>query len=146
MNFRTSPGWVCSVLGLTALLTGCNLGPTGKWYTLSYGWPTVDSGTPISKVTAATLHPGAATRAEVVAELGPPLLLFADPRIIGYTWGTHTGAYRQRGPEIQTGVRIHAFALVFDGNQVLQRHAYFSEPDSQALRRRILEWAQAKQH
>ena len=58
MNFRTSPGWVCSVLGLTALLTGCNLGPTGKWYTLSYGWPTVDSGTPISKVTAATLHPG----------------------------------------------------------------------------------------
>ena len=133
------------VLAGMCLLTGCNLGPTGKWYTMSYGWPTVDAGNPISKGTAATLQPGVTTQGDVVAELGPPGLLFADPRVSAYTWGTHSGSYRLRGPDIQTGVRIHAFALVFDGHQILQRHAYFSEPDSQTLRQRILEWSQEKQ-
>ena len=83
------------VLAGMRLLTGCNLGPTGRWYTMSYGWPTVDAGNPISKGTAATLQPGVTTQGDVVAELGRPALLFADPRISAYTWAGWAKAIAQ---------------------------------------------------
>ena len=128
------------------LLTGCAVltdrpGP-GNYCAFA----DVDSGCPIATSTAATLNPGVATYALVVSELGPPLLLFDDSRVIGYAWETHSGSYRLSpwNPKMHPlRQRIRAFALVFDERQILQRHAYFAAKESESLRKQVLTWAKS---
>jgi hypothetical protein len=126
------------------LLTGC-LGPTGQ--RSGPGLNEAVSGIVIPRRTANTLHPGAITYAETVAELGPPTLLLDGQRVIAYAWQTHAGesASGYLWPfapyNNPLGVRIRAFALVFDDREILQRHAYFSATTSESLRASILDWA-----
>jgi hypothetical protein len=48
---------------------------------------TRDSGYKISEETIAFIRPGETTRAEVIENLGPPLLELRDIRASAYTWG-----------------------------------------------------------
>jgi len=51
------------------------------------GCATHESGYRITEETVAFIHPGATTRAEVIENLGPPLLNLSNPNVIAYSWG-----------------------------------------------------------
>jgi hypothetical protein len=82
--------WIASTLCLIWLLPGC---------------ATQESGYKISDETIAFIQPGVTMRAEVVENLGPPLLELKDLRVVAYSWGklraTGSRAPEQQG--LQTG-------------------------------------------
>src|SRR6516225_12350562 len=51
------------------------------------GCATSESGYKISDETIAFIQPGVTTRADVVENLGKPLLELNDPRVVAYSWG-----------------------------------------------------------
>jgi hypothetical protein len=53
----------------------------------SSGCSTTTSGYRISNETVAFIQPGVTTRAELVENLGPPLLVLHDMPVVAYSWG-----------------------------------------------------------
>src|SRR5690349_9893962 len=66
----------CGALALAWVL-GCGLA----------GCATRDSGYKISQETIAFVQPGKTAKAEVIENLGPPLLELKNPRVVAYSWG-----------------------------------------------------------
>ncbi len=48
---------------------------------------TRDSGYRITKETTAFVQPGVTTRADLIENMGPPLLELKDPHVLAYSWG-----------------------------------------------------------
>ncbi len=132
------------ILLLTAILPGC---------------ASRDSGYKISKDTVAFIEPGVTTRAEIVENLGPPLLELHEPRASAYSWGKVrvSGSQpvvrderlepRQMGYSTtpstwqESESRRWAFAIAWDENDRVKRTERIKVEGITTLERAVREWA-----
>ena len=96
-----------------------------------WGCATRQSGYTITEETVAFIHPGATTRAEVIENLGPPLLNLSNPNVMAYSWGKEraTGnmsaeTRQQAAQERQLGYAIPSASSEDSGLVESRRWAY----------------------
>lgn len=138
--------WTRILLGLllTLILPGC---------------ATRDSGYKISHETVAFIEPGVTTRAEVVENLGVPLLDLPDARVSAYSWGKVrvSGSQpvvrderlepRQMGYSTapsawqESESRRWAYAIAWDENDRVARTERIKVEGITTLDRAVREWA-----
>jgi hypothetical protein len=137
----------CVALLLTGGLSGC---------------ATRDAGYKISDETIAFVQPGVTTRAEVLENLGTPLLELKDPRVIAYSWGKmratggkpvvtdETMRARDMGynpmpePLEETGLvetRRWVFCIALDGQERVTRVGKIKLENAGSLEKAVRDWA-----
>jgi hypothetical protein len=119
-----------------------------------------DSGYKISNDTVAFIEPGVTTRAEVVENLGPPLLDLPDARVSAYSWGRvrvsgsqpvvrddrlepRTMGYYSTTPSTwqESESRRWAYAIAWDENNRVMRTERIKVEGITTLERTVREWA-----
>jgi hypothetical protein len=130
----------------------------------AWGCASRESGYRITNETIAFIQPGVTTRADLVENLGPPLLDLKDPRVVAYSWGKvhptagarppappesslegrQMGASTMVGPLDETGMvetRRWVCCIALDGNDRVQRVETIQLEGAPSIEAAVRKWA-----
>jgi hypothetical protein len=124
---------------------------------------TETSGYRISNQTVAFIEPGATTRADLIENLGPPLLALPDLRVVAYSWGkvrlvagrapvqggvqSNYGEGYNIGPTVpdepgRVESRRWIYCVALDENDRVTRHGPMELTGATSLEKAVRAWAE----